>query len=60
MKIRCTKCGSDNWIKAGWGWRKGKKDVQRYRCKNCGRIFVLSNGEDKNKVGGLIDAGTRR
>jgi transposase-like protein len=41
-EIKCTKCGSSNHIKAGWNWRHGKKDAQRRRCKDCGRIFIAS------------------
>jgi transposase-like protein len=40
-EVKCTKCGSTNHIKAGWGWRNGRKDVQKYRCKTCGKVFVL-------------------
>ena len=42
--IKCTKCGSKNWIKAGLNWRSGIKNVQKRRCKDCGRIFVLPKG----------------
>ena len=39
MVIKCTDCNSDNVIKAGFDW-KDRKRVQRYRCKNCGKVFV--------------------
>jgi len=47
--VKCSECGSDEVIKAGWNWRNRKKDVQRYRCNKCGKVFVLpaipKNGE---------------
>jgi transposase-like protein len=41
--VKCTKCGAENNIKTGFQWRKGKRDVQRYRCKECGKVFVLKD-----------------
>ncbi len=48
-EIQCNRCGSTNHTKAGWGWRRGVKNVQKYRCKDCGKIFVLKNGDSNNK-----------
>lgn len=49
-EVRCTECGSSNYIKAGLGWRNREKNVQRYRCKDCGKVFVLKNGKVKEKI----------
>lgn len=38
--IKCNKCGSTDVYKAGLDWRGGKRTAQRYRCRNCGKIFV--------------------
>jgi len=38
--IKCNRCGSTDFIKVGFNWRGGKKNVQRYRCRKCGKIFV--------------------
>ncbi len=36
---RCTRCGSTNYVKAGF--RKTKNDeVQKYKCKECNREFT--------------------
>lgn len=40
-KVRCTKCGSSNYIKAGRGWRHGLNNIQKRRCTDCGIIYVL-------------------
>lgn len=48
--VRCKRCGSENWAKAGLQWRNSKKDVQRRRCKDCGRIFVFPEGHTDSKV----------
>ncbi len=55
-QIKCNRCGSMNYTKAGWAWRQGIKSVQRYRCRDCGKIYVLSNGNTKNKNGGVSNA----
>ncbi len=44
-EIKCTKCGSSKWIKAGWAWRGGKKNVQRHRCCDCGKLFVIKENK---------------
>lgn len=56
LEIKCNRCGSKNYIYAGWGWRKGIKNVHRRRCCNCGKIYVMPNGvltkdkEEKTEV----------
>ena len=44
MIIKCTKCGAENWVRAGLDFRKGIRNVQRRRCKDCGKIFSLLEG----------------
>lgn len=39
MPVKCNECESENVVKAGFVWRKRKK-VQRYRCKDCGKVFA--------------------
>ncbi len=40
---RCTKCQSENYVKAGF--RKTKNgEVQKYKCKDCNREFT---GQEK-------------
>jgi transposase-like protein len=36
--LSCPECNSNEIIKAGCGW-SGRYKVQKYLCKNCGRIF---------------------
>lgn len=50
--IKCNVCGSEKVIKAGWAWRNRQKNVQKYRCKECGKIFVPVNGDKEKKSGG--------
>lgn len=40
---RCTKCGSQNYVKAGYKPLKEGK-IQKYKCKDCNRQFT---GEEK-------------
>lgn len=40
-EVLCTRCGSDIYINVGLQYRHGVKDIQRRRCKSCGKIFVL-------------------
>jgi len=41
--MKCTRCESENYVKAGF--RKTKKgEVQKYKCKDCGREFT---GQEK-------------
>ena len=40
---RCKKCGSNNYIKAGF-----VKEAQRYKCKECGCQFVPTRQKGKN------------
>ncbi len=47
IEIKCTKCGVSNYYKTGFSWRNGKRDVQRYRCRNCGKVFVLRDNPMK-------------
>lgn len=42
MKIKCTKCGSANFIKNG-----KQKGVQRYKCQNCNRTFSENSANNK-------------
>ena len=44
MVVNCTKCGSENWVKTGLDYRDGVRNVQRRRCKDCGKIFCLDKG----------------
>jgi len=37
--MKCPECGSDKITKAGIAWSKRRK-VQRFRCSDCGRLFV--------------------
>ena len=37
--MKCPECKSANMAKAGKTWR-GRKLIQRWRCKNCGRIWT--------------------
>lgn len=37
--IKCDVCTSINVIKAGKGWRASTQH-QRYRCKDCGKLFM--------------------
>lgn len=39
MVTQCNECGSENVVKAGFAWRNRKK-VQRFRCKDCGKVFA--------------------
>jgi transposase-like protein len=48
---KCNKCGSTKNIKAGLGWRKGKRDVQRYRCLDCGKIFLEPDKDKGENIG---------
>jgi transposase-like protein len=41
MVMRCSKCGSEHCVKAGFNHNK-----QRYKCRNCGRQFTQT--QDKN------------
>ena len=44
----CVACGSENLMR--WGIRKNKSgDIQRFQCRNCGRLFVVNIGFDKMK-----------
>jgi len=43
--IKCNRCGSGNYIYAGWGWRGGIKNVHRHRCKDCGKIYTLPSDD---------------
>ncbi len=51
--IKCDECGSEEYVKAGKGWRvvtlhpKVRKSLQQYRCKKCGHIFVDVNDYNK-------------
>ena len=36
---KCTKCGSQNYVKAGFKTIASGK-VQKYKCKECGREFT--------------------
>ena len=40
---RCTKCGSQNYVKAGFK-KTVEGSVQRYKCKDCNRQFT---GQEK-------------
>ncbi len=42
--IKCSKCSSDNIIK--WCKRKtlNRGFIQRYKCKDCGKYFVINDG----------------
>ena len=48
--MRCPECNSEKVVKAGKEWRKRER-VQRYRCKECGRLFV-EGGKDTESQGG--------
>jgi len=41
MVMRCSKCGSEHCVKAGFNHNR-----QRYKCKNCGR--QITQTQDKN------------
>ena len=45
MKIKCPECQTTKVTKAGFTWQD-RKQVQRYRCGICGRLF-LPNDKDK-------------
>ena len=47
LEIKCNRCNSTDYIKAGWGWRNGMKNVQKYRCRKCGKIYVMHDSGDK-------------
>ena len=47
LEVKCTECNSIDVTKAGLGWRSRVKNVQRYRCKQCGKVFVIKNGKAK-------------
>ncbi len=36
---RCTRCGSQNYVKAGYKPLKDSR-VQKYKCKDCNRQFT--------------------
>jgi transposase-like protein len=40
MVTRCNECQSTNVVKAGFDYRARQK-VQRYRCKDCKKLFVI-------------------
>lgn len=47
VEIKCTECGSTEYVKAGFDI-KARKEIQRYRCKKCKKIFrVDDKTEDK-------------
>lgn len=45
--IKCPRCGSKDYIFAGWGWRKDPisgisvKCVHRCRCRDCGKLYSM-------------------
>jgi len=38
-ELKCPECDSVKLIKVGKGW-SGRTKVQRYQCKDCGRIVT--------------------
>ncbi len=48
-EIKCNRCGSNDYTFAGWGWRKGIKNVHRRRCRDCGKIYTLPNGVENKE-----------
>ncbi len=52
-RIKCDECGSEEYVKAGKGWRvvslhpRARKQLQQYRCKKCGNLFVNENDYNK-------------
>ncbi len=48
--IKCKWCDSPNWIEAGWGFRGGKQQAHRRRCKDCGKIFTLDKNEKRKNT----------
>lgn len=44
--VKCDECGSENNLKSGKEWRKRKKNIQRYRCKDCGKLFRIEENID--------------
>jgi len=59
-EIKCNRCMSKNYTYAGWGWRRGVRNVHRHRCKDCGKIFTLPDNmlaideKEYNKRKGII------
>ncbi len=45
--VKCSGCGSSNWIGAGWTWRDGAKNVHMHRCLDCGKKFVVKKDDTK-------------
>ena len=41
--LRCPECKSIRLIKSGKGW-SGRTRVQRYQCKDCGRMVLVPIG----------------
>jgi len=42
--MQCPECKATEIVKAGMAWQARKK-VQRWRCLQCGRIFIEPSGE---------------
>ena len=49
MVARCNECRSENVIKAGFDWRDRARR-QRYRCKDCGKLFVMDELATKEQL----------
>jgi len=45
----CRYCNSANIVKKGYRRNENKK-VQRYRCKDCGRKFILNKGFERMRI----------
>lgn len=48
--MKCPECQSERITKAGFNWRKRER-VQRYRCQNCGKLFIDNQVEKFKEAG---------
>lgn len=49
--VRCTRCGSEEWVRNGHRKNRGSGRMQRHRCKKCGRRFVFRPGFEGRRAG---------
>ena len=41
--IKCKQCNHKGCVKQGIAYNKNSKNKQRYKCKKCGKVFVLGD-----------------